>query len=131
MVRAELARWAERLMTLDPHTTRENLRQTTMLLRGKAVAQHLEFVKEQKPFERLLQTPTLVRSVQVTSVDASKDGIAFLFLTTAERVNGEATVRRWRLTVHYALTTPQDERELLANPAGVAITHFELSRDLA
>ena len=131
MVRAELARWAEKMMTLDPHLTRENLRQSTLLLRGKAVAQHLEFVREQRPFERLLQTPTLVRTVQVSSVDASKDGIAFLFLSTTERVNGEPTARRWRLTVHYTLVTPQDERELLANPAGLAITHFELSPELA
>jgi type IV secretory pathway TrbF-like protein len=129
MIKSELAAWAEQMLVLDPYQTKENLRKSTHLLRGKAVAEHNEFLAKENPFGRLAQTPTLVRTVSGISVDASKDGIAFIFLTTTERVQGEPTVKRQRFTVHYTLATPEDEEELLRNPAGLAITHFELAQD--
>jgi type IV secretory pathway component VirB8 len=130
MIKAELARWADDLMALDPYQTRDKLRRSTLVLRGKAVAEHSDFMKTYKPFERLIEAPTLIRTVQINTVDASQDGLAFLFFTTTERSNGEPTLKRWRLSVQYAVMTPEDEKELLANPAGLVITHFELQQEI-
>lgn len=131
MVKAGVVRWAEQMMTLDPHLTRDYQKAAVQLLRGKAVAEHTDFLRTTDPFGRLLATPSLVRTVQVNSVDASKDGLVFVFLTTTERIKGEPDVKRWRLTIHYTLIPPESERELLANPVGLAITHFEIAQDLA
>jgi hypothetical protein len=38
-------------------------------------------------------------------------------------------VRRWRFTVHYTLVAPDDEAEILANPVGINIAHFERAQD--
>ncbi len=132
VLKSELARWVERLMVLDPYLTRENLRLSTRLLRGKAVSEHKEFIDAEAPFKRLLATPGLVRTAKVHGVDASKEGIAFLFASTTERAGaGEPLTKKWRFTVHYMLAVPETEEEVLTNPAGLHITHFERSQDLS
>ncbi|MEY4564157.1 MAG: hypothetical protein RLZZ618_3434 [Pseudomonadota bacterium] len=132
MLKSELARWVERLMVLDPYLTRDNLRLTTRLLRGKAVSEHKDFIDAEAPFKRLLSTPGLVRTAKVNGVDASKDGIAFLFVSTIERSGaGEPVLRKWRFTVHYMLAPPETEEDILSNPSGLNITHFERSQDLS
>ena len=130
MVKAGLAAWVDQLMVLDAYRTRENLRRSTALLRGKAVAEHRAFIDAERPFERLLAVPDLTRESQVGSVDVSTPGIAFVFVTTTERVaSREPLVRRWRFTIHYTLVAPTDEAEILVNPLGLAISHFERAQD--
>jgi len=130
LVKAGLAAWVDQLMVLDAYRTRENLRRSTALLRGKAVAEHRAWIEAERPFERLLATPDLTRESQVGSVDASTPGIAFVFVTTTERVaSRDPLVRRWRFTVHYTLVAPSDEHEILTNPLGLAISHFERAQD--
>lgn len=34
------------------------------------------------------------------------------------------------VTLHYAIVPPQTEKEVLENPLGLVITHFEISKDL-
>lgn len=132
VLKSELARWVERLLVIDPYLTRDNLRMSTRLLRGKAVSQHKEFVEMEAPFKRLLAAPGLVRTARASGVDVSQDGIAFIFVTTTERAGtGEAQVRKWRFTVHYVLAVPSTEEDILANPAGLNITHFERAQDLS
>jgi len=130
LVKAGLAAWVDQLLVLDAYRTRENLRRSTALLRGKAVAEHRAWIEAERPFERLLATPDLTRESLVGSVDVSTPGIAFVFVTTTERIaSREPLVRRWRFTVHYTLVAPGDEREILANPLGLAISHFERAQD--
>ena len=132
VVKSELARWVERLMVIDPYLTRDNLRLSIRPLRGKAVSQHKEFVDLEAPFKRLTATPGLVRTARASGVDVSQNGIAFVFVTTTERTGtGEPLVRRWRFTVHYVLAVPDNEEDVLANPAGLNITHFERAQDLS
>ena len=130
MLKSELARWAERMMVIDPYTTRDSLSKTTLPLRGKAVAEHKAILEEEQVFKRLLETPGLVRTVTNIGTDASKEGIGFIFVTTTERVgNGEPRVQKWRFTIHYTLSVPEDEQEVIGNPAGLNITHIERVQD--
>lgn len=132
VVKSELARWVERMLVIDPYLTRDNLRLSTRSLRGKAVSQHKEFVDAEAPFKRLLAAPGLVRVARASGVDLSQDGIAFVFVTTTERSGtGEPLVQKWRFTVHYALSAPDTEEDILSNPAGLNITHFERMQDLS
>lgn len=126
LIKSEIGRWVERLMLIDPHRTRDMLRQATSLVRGKAVAQLKDLIDQDQAFRRMLETPGLVRTVDATTVDVSKEGIAFVFVTTTERVSsGPAKVQRWRMTLHYGLVPPGTEAEIMANPLGLAITHIE------
>jgi type IV secretion system protein TrbF len=73
-----------------------------------------------------------VRTARVSGVDVSQEGIAFVFATTVERAGtGEPLTRKWRFAVHYVLSVPDTEEDILANPAGLNITHFERTQDLS
>lgn len=126
-VKAALIQWAKQMLVIDPYRTRDELRRSTLVLRGKAVSEHKEWLEREKVFRRLAETPGLVRTVDKQSADVSKDGIAFLFLNTTERATlGEPKLEQWRLTVHYALVPSDEEEEVSVNPLGLNITHFEL-----
>ena len=130
MLKSELSRWAERMMLIDPYQTRANLKKTTLPLRGKAVAEHRAILEEDQVFRRLQETPGLVRTVNSIGADVSQEGIGFIFVTTTERgASGEAKVQKWRFTVHYTLSVPEDEQEVIDNPAGLNITHIERVQD--
>lgn len=129
-VQAEIGRFVRRVMLIDPHRTREEQKAALAVLRGKAVAEHKQLLDEDQIFRRMLETPDLVRTVDAVSVDVSKEGIAFVFVTTTERV-GQNTPRtqKWRFALHYALIPPQSEEQIMANPVGLAITHIERRAD--
>lgn len=130
MIKAELGKWVEQVMLIDPHRTRDNLRRSTAMLRGKAVAEHKALLDTDQVFRRMLETPGLVRTVRVTGADTSSQGIAFIFATTTERTNsGTPLVQKWRFTLHYAMATPESEEEILSNPLGLHLTHIERSQD--
>lgn len=130
MLKAELARWVEKVLVIDPFLTRGNQREATKSLRGKAVAEHRALLQQDDPFARLLKDPTLVRTVVVTGVDLSQEGIAFVYATSTERTAGASKEPvRWRFTVHYSTVTPETEEALMANPAGLAITHLLRTQD--
>lgn len=131
MVKAKLNEWAEQMTVIDPYVTRENLRKSTALLKGKAVSEHADWLKEQNQFKRMLDNPQLVRTYKLTSIDVSKPNIAFLFFTTTERGAGEPKIVRWRLTVHYVSAPPTTEEDLLRNPVGLGLSHFEFSPEIA
>jgi type IV secretory pathway component VirB8 len=129
-VQAEIGRFVRRVMLIDPHRTRDEQKAALAVLRGKAVAEHRQLLEEDQVFRRMLETPDLVRTVDAVSVDVSKEGIAFVFVTTTERV-GQNTPRtqKWRFALHYALIPPESEEQIMANPVGLAITHIERRAD--
>lgn len=129
MVKASLANWAQWQFIINVHQTQANLKRATSWLRGKAAEEQVAWIAQQRPFERLVEDPALVRTVEKLTVDASQDGIAFIFLTTQERGKGGPVPKRWRLTVQYSIVPPQTESEILDNPAGLAPTHFEFAEE--
>ena len=135
VVKSELAKWAESVYAIDPLRTRELYQYANVRARGKAIAQFSEFRSRERTFERLQKEPGLVREVQVSSVDASQSGVAFVFLKTVERTGNqlkeENRTRRFRLTIHYQLDPPTQEAELFANPLGVYVNFFNESEEKA
>lgn len=129
MIKSSLASWAQWQFIINAHQTQANLKRATSWLRGKAAEEQVAWMAQQRHFERLVEDPTLVRTVEKLSVDSSQDGIAFIFLTTQERGKGGPVVKRWRLTVQYSIVPPQSEAEILDNPAGLAPTHFEFAEE--
>ena len=127
VIKAELARWAEALYTIDAYRTADLFKFANARSRDKAIGQFSEFRSREKVFERIRKEPGMVREVKVTSVDASQPGIAFVFLTAAERrsgTGGSAASKRYRLTLHYLLETATAEEQILANPIGIYVTFF-------
>lgn len=135
VIKAELAKWAEAVYTIDPIRTNDLFKYANVRSRGKAIAQFAEFRVRERVFERLQKEPGLVREVQVSSVDASQKGVAFIFLKTVERTGNQAAdesrIKRYRLTVHYQLDPPNQEAELLANPLGMYVNFINEAEERA
>jgi hypothetical protein len=135
VVKAELARWVEAVYGIDPLRTTDLYKYANARSRGKAIAQFGEFRSKERTFERMQKEPNLIREAKVTSVDASQTGIAFVFLTTTERATNEsptaASIKRYRITLHYVLDPATNEADLLGNPLGVFIELFNASEEKA
>lgn len=135
VVKAELARWAEAVYTIDPLRTNDLFKYANVRSRGKAIAQFSEFRAREQVFARLQREAGLVREVRVSSVDASQTGVAFIFLKTLERTGNQSvedgSVKRYRLTIHYQLDSPREEAALLANPLGLYVNFFNEAEERA
>ncbi|EKD97338.1 MAG: hypothetical protein ACD_23C00966G0005 [uncultured bacterium] len=135
VVKAELARWAEAVYTIDPLRTNDLFKYANVRSRGKAIAQFSEFRAREQVFTRLQREAGLVREVHVSSVDASQTGVAFIFLKTLERTGNQSAedskVKRFRLTLHYQLDSPREETALLANPLGLYVNFFNEAEERA
>lgn len=128
VIKAELARWAEAVYAIDPLRSSDLLRWANARTADKAVSQFAEFRARERIFERISREADMVREVKVTAVDVSQKGTAFIFLTTAERMTAGSPapdkVKKFRVTLNYRTLTPTQEKDLLANPLGLFVTHF-------
>ncbi|HEX2544492.1 MAG TPA: type IV secretion system protein [Ramlibacter sp.] len=128
VIKAELARWTEAVYAIDPLRTSEALRWANARTADKAVGQFAEFRAREKIYERMRLEPDLVREAKVAAVDVSRQGTAFIFLTTTERVGAAAPdpgrSKRVRVTLNYRMVLPTREADLLANPLGLFVTFF-------
>jgi len=135
VVKAELARWVEAVYTIDALRTPELYKYANSRSRDKAIGQFTEFRVRERTFERMQKEPGLVREVRVTSVDASQSGIAFVFLTTVERMGKEVSTaektKNYRLTLHYQIDPAKSEIELLSNPLGIYVAFFNEAEERA
>lgn len=131
-IEAEARAFVRNLMTLDPFLTRSNLESASARTTGKAAAELREYLATERPFERLAKTHGLVRSTDVTSIDASQKNLVFVFAQTNERVSaGEPIVTRWRFTIHYVIEPGATPKALADNPLGFLVTHFERMQEAA
>lgn len=129
-IAAEANMFVRGLMTIDPYTTRSDLNKVSSRVASKASSELKEYLNTERPFERLAKTPGLIRTTQISSVDASQKGIVFVFAQTSERIStGEPIVTKWRFTIHYVIEPAMDEKALLENPLGFVVTHFEKVQD--
>lgn len=129
-IEAEARAFVRGLMTLDPFVSRANLERVSTRTAGKATSEFKEYLSTERPFERLAKTPGLVRTTDVTSVDASQKNIVFVFAQTNERIStGEPIVTRWRFTLHYVIDPAVDAKGITENPLGFVVTHFERVQD--
>jgi type IV secretory pathway TrbF-like protein len=129
-IEAEARAFVRGLMTLDPFVTRSNLERVSSRTAGKATAEFKEFLATERPFERLAKTTGLVRTTEVSGVDATQKNIVFVFAQTSERISaGEPIVTRWRFILHYVIEPAVDTKGITENPLGFVVSHFERVQD--
>ena len=135
VIKSELARWAEAVYAIDPLRSSEALRWANSRTADKAVGQFTEFRARERIYERMRSEPDLVREAKVAAVDVSRQGTAFIFLATHERVGtaapDPARSKRFRVTLNYRLVLPTREADLLANPLGLFVTFFSDTEERA
>jgi type IV secretory pathway TrbF-like protein len=127
-----LSQWVYKLLTIDPFLTRDNIKAAYLLTRDKASKEYTEYLNEDKPIERLVKDPSLTRTVRINSLNpGAEQNIAIIRVTTEERSGTSAVkVKRYMLTIHYAIVPPTTEEEIRVNPVGIYITHFVINEEI-
>lgn len=127
---ARYVTWSYTIHRLSTEADLEAARQH--FTRGKAVTQFDAYVERERPVARLRADPGFTRRVEIGGVSIFKDGAAVKF-SSVEQASGEREPKRQRMiaTLQFTLKPPtDDERLILANPAGLYITDLEFTRDL-
>lgn len=131
VIKAELAKFATKVFTIDARLTPLYFREANVMTRGLATTQFSEFRISEDVLNRIAKEQAMSRTVSVNSVDTSQAGIAFVFLTTSEnRQSSTGVVQlRWRVTLNYELTPPTTEAQILENPLGLFVTGMNIIRE--
>ncbi|UVT00069.1 hypothetical protein EFP19_30940 (plasmid) [Burkholderia glumae] len=126
--RVAIEDWVNELWVIDPARTRQNLDHATTLTAGSAVQEMRAFIKQERMFGRMEESPNLRRDATVLSTDFIADDIAIVRLALTERENGIPKPPTYKsMTIHFVTTTPQTYKEARRSPIGLTISDFTWS----
>lgn len=133
VLKAEMAKFCNHVFTIDRDLTPRYFKAANVLTVGAATGQFGEFRASENVLQRIAKEPELVRTTEITSVDASQPGVAFVFLTTTETkgTTANSIKNKWRVTLKYEIVPPQNERDILANPLGLYINNMNIIQEAA
>lgn len=127
-----LGRWTKNLLTLDPVLTERLLTEAYEVTRGKASDEFTDFLKRTQPIEKVKSDPLLTRTASISSISFVEGNVALIRVETeTRRMSTEKIVDKYLVTIHYDIIPAKTDREILNNPIGLFITHFDVSEDLA
>ena len=131
VLKAELARWTEKVFTIDRDLSPRYFREANSMTKGLGESQFREFRIAHSVVERMTKDPTLQRIPTVTSVDTSQQGVAFIFVQTKEARGNTAVAdtAQYRVTLKYEFIPPATEPAIMANPLGLFITSMNVSEE--
>lgn len=131
VLKAELARWAVKVFTIDSDLSPRYFREANTMTKGLGESQFRDFRVSQDVVARMAKDPTLQRIPTVTSVDTSQQGVAFIFVQTKEARGNTAVAdtAQYRVTVKYEFIPPATEAAIMANPLGLFITSMNVSEE--
>jgi type IV secretion system protein TrbF len=133
-----LASWLTDFYNVDRFRTEQDLQKAFALVRGKAIQEFQDYLKSPEgPFLRLNNDNSLTRSVDISSISFLNNGSdqarsVLIRFTAEERSRAQPTADRIKriATIHFDIVPPKTEEEILKNPIGLFVTHFEINKDL-
>ncbi len=131
MIKAELAKWTQKVFTIDSTLTPQLFREANVMTKGLGTAQFTEFRVKENVIERMTKDASFQRKAEIRSVDASQPGVAFVFVSTqeAQGTNSNAGSASYRVTLKYELLPPRKEQDILSNPLGLFITSMNVTEE--
>jgi type IV secretion system protein TrbF len=127
-----VSRWVQQVLTIDPFLTERQLAEAYRMTSGLATQQLLDWMKSDRPIERLKKDAGLHRSVSIVTVAPLDDTVLQVRVRTETRslVNAALT-RTYQITVHYAIVPPKTEAEIIQNPIGLYVTRFNIAEEMS
>ena len=125
-----LANWVTRLLTIDTYLTRKNIKENYIQTSGKATDELTNFIHDAKPVELMVADPSLTQTVKINGINFLQDDAALVKVTTERRTKDTTETKSWLVTLHYVLVPPKDPDEILKNPIGLLVTHFDVTAEI-
>ena len=127
-----VSRWTQQVLTLDPFLTERQLAEAYRMTSGLATQQLLDWMKSDRPIERLKKDAGLHRSVSIVTVAPLDDNVLQVRVRTETRsLAAAAQTRAYLITVHYAIVPPRTEAEIIRNPIGLYVTRFNIAEEMS
>ena len=127
-----VSRWVQQVLTLDPYLTERQLSEAWRMTSGLATRQLLDWLRAERPLERLRRDPGLSRSVAIVTVVALDESVMQVRARTETRAGaGEPRSAVVQVTLHYTLVPPRTEAEIMRNPIGLYVTRFNVVEELS
>lgn len=127
VLKAELAKWAEKVMAIDSKRSGDWLQEANVMATGKALEQFRSWRETEGIATKIQKEPDYIRTAKVTSVDVATPGVAQVWVVTKESRGNMAPASpvQYRIRLDYSLAPPKTEQEVFDNPLGLYITFFE------
>jgi type IV secretory pathway TrbF-like protein len=125
-----LANWVNRLLTIDSYLIKKNITQNYLQTSGKATNELADFLRETKPVEIVTEDPTVTQTVKINGINFLQDDAALVKVTTVRRTRDKTDTKSWLVTLHFVLIPPTNPDEILKNPIGLFVTHFDVAAEI-
>lgn len=121
--------WASNVYDINRSTIDRTLRTSTSLVVGNAVGQLRDLRYKDNPMVLLRDNLDYTRTYENKSINFIKDDVALLRFKAITRNNGEVSESHYVMTVTFTLIKPKTREQLIANPAGLYITSFNVTEE--
>lgn len=129
-IRFFVARWVRQLLEINPGTA-DSLKTAYLHVRGTAVDEFKEFLQKTNVFAEIKGDPSLVRTVDISSINFIQQRVVLIRLVTNTRSTRSAPEqKRFIININFELNPPKEEASLLENPIGFYVTHFDFREEL-
>lgn len=125
-----LAEWVRSFKDINSATLAATVKRSAEMVVGVAVQQLTDERIKDNPFTLLNESPGLVRTVEVTSINSVNDNVSLIrFTTTTRRAGIAPRSEAFVLTATFTRVKPTTREEVARNPAGLYITNFDLREE--
>ncbi len=129
-IRYFTAQWLRQLVNIDPATP-DALQTAYYHVRGPAVEAFKEYLAKTKVFAEIKSDPSLRRTTEISSLTFIQDRIILARIVTTTRSTRFAPAqKRYVVNINFELEPPKEEKDLLFNPIGFYVTHFDFREEL-
>lgn len=123
-----LSRWVKNLISVDYRLTESNLKEAWSFTAGKASSEFTAFLDRTRPIESIRKTPQFSRVVEIRSLNFVQDRVAMVRVAIEDREGLNDPKRRNQIvTLHFEIVPVVTEEQIMRNPLGLFVSHFEIN----
>lgn len=130
-IRYFVKNWVFSMGRIDKYLVKQDRADAYNFTRENAQEEFRDWLKTDRPFEKIASDPGYSRTLSFRTVTIAKDGLALVRVQFTDRTGaGKTTVKNKLVTIHFATVPSTDPDKLLENPLGFYVTHFEIQDEM-
>lgn len=129
-IRYFTGQWLRNLVNIDPSTP-DALQSAYGQVRGPAIEEFKDYLAKTKVFAEIKSDPSLRRTTEISSLSFIQERVILARIVTTTRSSRFATEqKRYVVNINFELSPPTEEKDLMINPIGYYVTHFDFREEL-
>lgn len=129
-IRYFTAKWLREMISIGP-STGDDLQSAYKQVRGTAVEEFKQFITKTNVFAEMKADPSLRRTVEIGTINFVQERVALVrIVTTTRSMRGSVDEKRFIVNINFEIDLPKEDKDLMENPIGFYVTHFDFREDL-